>query len=61
MFTTNPFTPLTDFMSPGVMQGYIVLMVLAVAIGTVFDLLRDKKLTFAAGKGCREAATQRRG
>jgi hypothetical protein len=46
MFTTNPFTPLTDFMSPGVMQGYIVLMVLAVAIGTLFDLLRDKKLTF---------------
>ncbi|HWR75970.1 MAG TPA: adenylyl-sulfate reductase [Thiobacillus sp.] len=46
MFTTNPFTPLTDFVSPAVMQGYIVLMVLAVAIGTLFDLLRDKKLTF---------------
>lgn len=46
MFTTNPFTPLTAFVSPDLMQGYIVLMVLAVAIGTVFDLLRDKKLTF---------------
>ena len=46
MFTTNPFTPLTAFMSPEVMQGYIVLMVLAVAFGTLFDLLRDRKLTF---------------
>ncbi|MBU1396506.1 MAG: adenylyl-sulfate reductase [Gammaproteobacteria bacterium] len=46
MFTTNPFAPLTAFVSPDLMQGYIVLMVLAVAIGTAFDLLRDKKLTF---------------
>jgi hypothetical protein len=46
MFTTNPFAPLIDFVSPGLMQGYIILMVLAVAIGTAFDLLRDKKLTF---------------
>ncbi|MBU1265952.1 MAG: adenylyl-sulfate reductase [Gammaproteobacteria bacterium] len=46
MFTTNPFAPLTDFVSPGLIQGYIVLMVLAAAIGTAVDLLRDKKLTF---------------
>jgi hypothetical protein len=46
MFTTNPFTPLTDFASPAVLQGYIVLMVIAVAIGTVFDLLHGKKVTF---------------
>lgn len=46
MFTTNPFTPLAAFVSPAVIQGYIVLMVLAVAIGTVFDLLHEKKLKF---------------
>ena len=46
MFTTNPFAPLTDFVSPDLMQGYVVLMVLAVVIGTAFDLLRDNKLTF---------------
>lgn len=46
MFTANPFTPLTDFVSPELMQGYIVLMVLAVAIGTVFDLLHGRKVTF---------------
>lgn len=46
MFTTNPFIPLTAFVSPAVMQAYIVLMVLAVAIGTAFDLLHEKKLKF---------------
>lgn len=46
MFTTNPFTALTAFMSPAVMQGYIVLMALAVALGTAFDLLHEKKLEF---------------
>jgi hypothetical protein len=46
MFATNPFTPLTAFVSPDVMRGYIVLMVLAVVVGTLFDLLHDKKLRF---------------
>ena len=46
MFTTNPFTPLTAFVSPAVLQGYIVLMALAVAIGTVFDLVHGKKVEF---------------
>lgn len=46
MFTTNPFIPLTDFMPPAVLQGNIVLMVLAAAIGTVLDLLHGKKIRF---------------
>jgi hypothetical protein len=46
MFTTNPFTPLIAFVSPELMQGYVVLMVLAVVAGTLFDLLHDKKLAF---------------
>ena len=46
MFTTNPFAPLTAFVSPGAMRGYIVLMVLAVIAGTLFDLLHDRKLSF---------------
>ncbi|HUX64665.1 adenylyl-sulfate reductase [Sulfuricella sp.] len=46
MFTTNPFTPLTAFVSPAVMQGYIILMIIAVAIGTAFDLLHGKKAKF---------------
>lgn len=46
MFTTNPFTPLTYFVSPALLQGYIVLMALAVAIGTAFDLFHGKKIEF---------------
>jgi hypothetical protein len=46
VFTTNPFTPLTAFVSPDLMQGYVVLMVLAVVAGTLFDLLHGKKLKF---------------
>lgn len=46
MFTTNPYTPLTPFVSVAFLQGYIVLMALAVAIGTAIDLLREKKATF---------------
>lgn len=46
MFTTNPFNELALFLSPAILQGYIVLMVLAVVIGTLFDLLHDQKIKF---------------
>ncbi len=59
MFTTNPFTPLTAFVSPAVIQGYLVLMVLAVAVGTVFDLLYEKKLKFFIQKRKRTKAAAR--
>lgn len=56
MFTTNPFTPLIAFVSPAVIQGYLVLMVLAVAMGTVFDLLHEDKLKFFMQKKKRAKA-----
>jgi hypothetical protein len=46
MFTANPFTQLTPFVSLSVLQCYIVLMVLAVVIGVTFDLLHEKKVKF---------------
>ena len=46
MFTTHPFAPLTAFVSPEFMQGYVVLMALAVVAGTLFDLLHERKLAF---------------
>jgi hypothetical protein len=46
MFTTNPFTALTVLVSPAVMQGYILLMAIAVAVGTAFDVLHGKKAKF---------------
>jgi hypothetical protein len=63
MFTTNPFAPLTAFVSPGAMQGYIVLMVLAVIVGTLFDLLHDRKLSFflQERRRAKAAARQRLG
>jgi hypothetical protein len=60
MVTTNPFTLLTAFVSPVVMQGYIVLMILAVAIGTVFDLLHGKKAKFFFQERRRSKAAAKR-
>jgi hypothetical protein len=48
MFTANPFVPLAEFISPAVMQGYLVLMTLAVAAGTVFDMLHKQSAKFFA-------------
>ncbi len=39
MFTNNPFTALTDFLAPAVMQTYVVIMILLVAGGTLFDIV----------------------
>ncbi len=39
MFTSNPFAALTDFWPPLVMQVYIVLMIVLVAAGTLFDIV----------------------
>ena len=60
MFTTNPFTALTLFVSPAVLQVYIVLMALAVAIGTLFDLLHGKKIKFFLHERKRAKAAAKR-
>src|SRR3989454_4142961 len=39
MFTNNPFAALGDSWSPLVMQVYIVLMIVLVAAGTLFDIV----------------------
>jgi hypothetical protein len=39
MFTNNPFAALTDSWPPLVMQVYIVLMIVLVAAGTLFDIV----------------------
>jgi hypothetical protein len=46
MFTDNPFLPVTDFVSPGFMQFCVVLMVLAVVGGTLFDLYHKRSARF---------------
>lgn len=63
MFTSNPFAELTSFLSPRFMQVYVVLMVIAVAIGTLIDMLHKKSARFFLRdwKKKRAAATRRVG
>ena len=39
MFTNNPFAALTDFLPPAVMQTYLIVMILLVVAGTLFDVV----------------------
>ena len=39
MFTTNPFAELSASIPPALMQAYLVLMVILVAAGTIFDIV----------------------
>ena len=39
MFATNPFAALSASISPAVIQGYVILMVVLVAAGTLFDIV----------------------
>ncbi|TDJ65001.1 MAG: adenylyl-sulfate reductase [Proteobacteria bacterium] len=48
MFTSNPFADLTVFLPPFAMQAFIVLMIIAVAIGTVLDMLHKSSAKFFA-------------
>ena len=46
MFTTNPFAGLSAFISPPVMQTYIVVMIILVAGGTIYDVLHKKSARY---------------
>ena len=61
MFTSNPFAELSVFIPPTVMQTYIVVMILMVAGGTLFDIMHKKSATYffqnwrnAKNKGTRQ-------
>jgi len=63
MFTSNPFAELAVFLPPLAMQVYIVLMIAAVAIGTLVDMLHkgSAKFFLRQGKKSRAAATRQLG
>ncbi len=46
MFAVNPFAELSATISPAIMQGYIVLMVIAVIVGTVLDMMHKKSAQY---------------
>ena len=39
MFATNPFAALSASISPAVMQGYVIVMIALVVVGTLFDVV----------------------
>ena len=46
MFTSNPFAELSASISPSVMQTYIIVMMILVAAGTVYDVLHKKSAVY---------------
>jgi len=46
MLTNNPFTEISAFISPGVMQFYVVLMIVLVIGGTVLDMMHKQSAKY---------------
>ncbi len=46
MFSSNPFSELSLSISPSMMQGYVILMVLLVIGGTVLDMIHKKSAQY---------------
>ena len=46
MFTSNPFAELSTSVPPAIMKTYIVVMILLVAAGTVFDIIHKKSARY---------------
>ena len=60
MLTTNPFAELSAFISPSVMQGYVVLMVILVVVGTILDMMHKQsaRYFFENSKKAQKSATR---
>ena len=50
MFDQNPFAALNNALPPSAMQVYVVLMVLAVIVGTLLDMAHKGSATFFFAK-----------
>ena len=46
MFTINPFADLSALVPPAVMQTYVIVMILLVAVGTLFDVMHKKSAKY---------------
>ena len=46
MFYNNPFSNLAEIVSPLVMQGFVVSMIILVAIGTLIDIIHKKNVKY---------------
>ncbi len=63
MLTSNPFAELSAFISPAIMQTYIIIMILLVAGGTIFDVIHKKSAAyfFRAAQKSKDRATRQVG
>ena len=63
MFTNNPFAELSAFIPPGVMKTYVIVMVVLVVAGTLFDVLHKKsaKYFFADWRNAKNKGSKRVG
>ncbi len=63
MFISNPFAEISAFIPPIVMQTYIVVMILMVAGGTLFDMFHKKSAAyfFRAWRNAKNKATRQLG
>jgi hypothetical protein len=46
MLDTNPFYELSTIISPAIMQGYVILMVLLVIVGTILDMIHKQSAQY---------------
>ncbi len=46
MFETNPFAVLSAYISPEIMQGYVILMFVFVVAGTILDMMHKKSAQY---------------
>ena len=46
MFTNNPYAELSAFMSPAIMKTYVIVMIVLVVAGTLFDVLHKKSARY---------------
>ena len=46
MLNTNPFSTLAETVSPVAMQGFIILMFVLIAVGTIIQMISHKNLTY---------------
>ncbi len=61
MFTDNPFAELSAYVSPSIMQGYVVLMVILVVVGTALDMMHKQtaKYFFENSKRAQKSAKRK--
>ena len=46
MFNTNPFSVLAETIPPIAMQGFVVAMIILIALGTIIQMIHHKNLTY---------------